>query len=158
MRQGRTDRPTSKHVAWQAEKDEDGTCIAPEILVKWAKRKGHDIRQPKHADGERGPEPRHQLQCVFSWKETETETLNMGECQWNLDVPEQPERYIEVDTEGIARVVTWDESVVVNLETLRVDGECLVMTGAEFFGEKRLNGEELAKREPTLERKTSTFW
>lgn len=158
MHQSRTDRPTPGHIVWQADGGEDDTRIDPEALTEWADSQGHDIRQPKHTDEDRASDPRHQLQCVFSWQETETQTLTMGQRTWELDVPEQPERYIEIDTEGMARIVTWEESVVVTLESLRADGDSLVLTGEEFFGEKRLNGRELADWEPLIDRETSSFW
>jgi hypothetical protein len=129
-----------------------------EVLAVWASTYDVDVERDRRTDHERGDESRRQIRFVFGWEEGAETTLSMGEREWHLDATRTPATFLELDARGQARLRTWDEDVVLDLDLLACEGPALVLEAPALDGEKRLHAGELARSEPPSSRRTSRFW
>jgi hypothetical protein len=136
----------------------DGTKrLDSDILSVWASTYDVDIERDQRADQARGDDHRRQLRVVFGWEDTAETTLDRGDREWQLDTTRTPATFLELDARGQARLSTWDEDIVLNLDLLACEGPALVLEAPAFDGEKRLHAAELARSEPPSNRRTSRF-
>ena len=152
-------RPSEHHVVWPTpEGSGPDRAVDPRPLVAWSQQFDFDVEQTTAVDHDRADGPRPQVRSVFRHERADTHRLTMGDRTWTLGGHRTAGAFIELDDRGTARIRTWEEDVVLDLESLRVDGPHLVLESDEFFGEKRIDGREVGAPEPPAVRDTSRFW
>lgn len=135
-------KPSDAHVIWRG----SGGSVKrfdEDLLRRWADRYAADFESDRRVDHERGSDPRVQYSVVFAWAEGASESFSVGDDEWDIQTQETPRTFLEVDSEGLARVSGWDTEAVLDVYELRVDGPSLVVEAVELSGTKRLDARKL---------------
>jgi hypothetical protein len=127
--------PSETHFLWS---DDGGKRFDLERLQSWCARYDLTLERDKRVDHDRGDELREQYRVVVTWADGETESFDMGEEKWSMTTQETPRTFLEIDTEGMARVAATESEQVLDLQECWTDGPalCFVANGVE--GTKRL--------------------
>lgn len=135
-------KPTPTHIIWVrggARESGGKKRFDDRHFEKWANHVGLDFERETLVDHERADEPRMQHRVVFTWGQTDPETISLGEDEWSLGTQKTPRTFIEVDEAGLARIKGWSFETVLDVVDMRHKGPELLIETAE--GEKkRLNG------------------
>lgn len=133
-------KPSKSHIIWAREtRDGVGKKLFDSVhFEKWVKHCGFDFETEVRVDHDRGGEPREQYRCVFTWGETEGETIELGEEEWTMGRQKTPRTFIEIDSEGKARVKGWRFETTVDIVQMRHKGPELLIETADG-DRKRLN-------------------
>ncbi|MFT4921458.1 MAG: hypothetical protein ACI8XM_000655 [Haloarculaceae archaeon] len=133
-------KPSKSHIIWTREtRDGTGTKrFDDEHFQKWVSHCGFEYEDDTRVDHERGDEPRSQHRCVFTWGEMEDERIELGDEEWSLGHQKTPRTFIEIDSEGQARVKGWDFETILDIAEMRHKGPDLLVETTD--GDcKRLN-------------------
>ena len=140
-------KPSPAHVIWTRGSRSDGTGTRrfdDEHLEKWATHCGFDFEREQRVDHERGDEPRTQHRVVFTWGQTESETMQLGDEEWSMGTQKTPRTFVEIDEAGLARIKGWTFETVLDIVEMRHKGPNLLIETAE--GEKkRLNARKFVE-------------
>ncbi|MUV89590.1 hypothetical protein GJ629_06520 [Halapricum sp. CBA1109] len=131
--------PSDAHLLWvDGEKrfDEDR-------LRAWCGRHDLTVETDQRVDHDRAEESRKQYRIVCSWSEGESESFDMGDDEWELTTQRTPETFVEIDSEGVARVAARDGERILDLQELWTDGPVLCFRAADLPGTQRLPIERL---------------
>lgn len=144
---GYRDRPSKKHVIW-TRRTRDGVTkkrFDNEHFEKWASHYDFDFETARRTDHERADESRVQFRCVFSWGETESQSFEFGEEEWELAGQETPRTFVEIDEEGVARIKGWNSEMLCTITEMQFDGPTLrIKTSNDET--KRVDGRELSQK------------
>ena len=139
-------KPSKSHIIWKRT-TRDGVetrRFDENHFEKWANHCGFDFETATRVDHDRAEEPRKQYRVVFRWGKIESDTIEFGDEEWSLGSQKTPRTFIEVDSEGHARVKGWEFEAVVEIREMRHKGpELLIKT--ENNGAKRLNGRKFVE-------------
>jgi hypothetical protein len=138
-------KPSDDHVIWRR-KGGAAKRFDEDRLREWCARRHIDFETAKRVDHERSERPRDQYRVVFAWSDTEGESFDLGDEQWQIETGETPRTFLEIDSEGEARLKSWSSERILDIEELQVDGDALVFDAAEFDGRKRLDAAKLTAR------------
>ena len=139
-------KPTKSHIIWSRQTRDGATKKQFDHghFEKWATHCGFDFEQATRVDHDRGDEPRTQYRCVFKWGRIDGETIELGDEEWSLGSQRTPRTFIELDSEGLARVKGWEFETVMDITEMRHKGpELLIKTAGG--DKKRLNGRKFMK-------------
>lgn len=137
-------KPSDAHVIWRGsggnvKRFDEG------LLRRWCSKYGVDYESSKRVDHDRGSDPRQQHRIVFAWDDSASESFAVGDDEWEIQTQKTPRTFVEIDSEGEARIRGWNSERVLDVHELRVDGASLVLEAAELPGKKRLAVETLAR-------------
>lgn len=127
--------PSETHLLWT---DDGGKRFDLERLRAWCERFDLTLERDKRVDHGRGDDLREQYRIVVTWADGESESFDMGDEEWSLTTQETPNTFVEIDTEGWARVAAKNSEQVVDLRELWTDGPRLCFKAAGVEGVKRL--------------------
>lgn len=134
-------KPSKVHIIWtrQTRAGASRKRFDEEHFERWVRHCGFEFENATRVDHDRSTEPRQQYRCVFSWGQISGETLELGDDQWTLGPQKTPRTFIEIDSEGVARVKGWTFEDVIDVVEMKHKGpELLIRT--EAGDKKRLNG------------------
>lgn len=144
---GFRDRPSKKHVIWTRETRNGVTKkrFDDEHFETWASHYGFDFEKTRRTDHERAEESRIQFRCVFAWGQTESQSFEFGEEEWEMAGQERPRTFIEIDEEGVARLKGWRNEMLCDVAEMRFDGPTLFVRTTEDET-KRVDARKLAEK------------
>lgn len=134
-------KPSRSHIIWTRETREGvgKKRFDSQHFEKWASQCGFDFEISTRVDHDRSDEPRKQYRCVFAWGKIENETIEFGDDEWSMGGQKTPRTFVEIDTEGLARVKGWEFETTLDVVQMQHKGPELLVETSD--GEhKRLNG------------------
>ena len=138
-------KPSDDHVIWRRKGGADKR-FDEDRLREWCARREVDFETARRVDHERSEQPRQQYRVVFAWSEAEGESFDLGGEKWEIETGRTPRTFLEIDSEGEARLKSWSSERILDIEELLVDGDALVFDATEFDGRKRLDAAKLTSR------------
>jgi hypothetical protein len=140
-------KPTGAHVLWQTNSSTDSgnTLFDERKLHTWCNKYDVDYDVKTDADHEITGGPRKQYLCTFAWQKDEQSSVGFGDEEWSIDSKQTPQTFIEIDSEGTARVKGWNAESELELEELWCDGPALVLKTAAEAEAKRLDVRRLKR-------------
>lgn len=134
-------KPSKSHIIWVRETRDGAETkrFDREQFRKWTKHCGFDFDKTTRVDHERSSEPREQYRCVFNWTTTAGESLELDGEEWELGGQKTPRTFVEIDTDGEARIKGWSFETVFNITEMKHKGPELLIKAADGT-KKRLNG------------------
>jgi hypothetical protein len=141
-------KPSDAHVLWRRSGvGADAPKRFDEAhLREWCSASGIDFETDKRVDHERSDQPRKQYQCVFAWSDAESESFDMGDDEWEIATQETPRTFLEIDEAGEARLKSWGDEYVFDIEELWLDGDAVAFRAAGIDGAKRVDARKLKDR------------
>ncbi|QCC52596.1 hypothetical protein [Halapricum salinum] len=127
--------PSETHFLWS---DDGGKRFDAERLQRWCDRHDLTIERDKRVDHDRGDELREQYRIVVTWADGESESFDMGGEEWSMTTQETPRTFVEIDSEGMARVASLETERVLDLRECWTDGAALCFKADGLGGTKRL--------------------
>ncbi|WP_415382149.1 hypothetical protein [Halosimplex sp. TS25] len=140
-------KPSESHVVWRRSGAEETVPkrFDEQELRAWCSAHGFDFETDKRVDHGRAEEPREQYRTVFAWADEESESFGLGDDEWEIETQETPRTFLEIDGKGQARLKTWTEEYVFDVEELWLDGRSFVFRAAAIDGAKRLDTRKLTE-------------
>jgi hypothetical protein len=139
-------KPSKSHIIWTRETRNGATNkrFDYEHFEKWTEHCGFDFDTTTRVDHDRADEPRMQYRCVFNWGNVSEETIEFGDEEWSLGNQKTPRTFVEIDSEGLARLKGWNFETVLDITEMRHKGpELLIKTAGG--DKKRLNGRKFVE-------------
>lgn len=128
--------PSETHVLWQ---DSDGPKRFDEDRLRsWCERHDLEFQTDSRVDHGRSEELRGQYRIVVTWSTGESESFDVDGDQWEITTQRTPATFVEIDSDGVARVATGDGERVLDLQELWTDGATLCFRADGFESAKRL--------------------
>jgi len=146
-RRGFRSKPSPSHIIWTrgAGGDTGGTKRFDDAhLEKWARHCGFDFEREQRVDHDRADEPREQCRVVFTWGATDGETISLDGEEWSMGTQQTPRTFVEIDSEGLARVKGWTFESVLDVREMRHKGPELLIVTADG-DKKRLNARKFVE-------------
>ncbi|MFB6183250.1 MAG: hypothetical protein ABEI96_01730 [Haloarculaceae archaeon] len=144
-------KPSPNHFLWTDGTRDSGTAghkrFDRKTLREWCRKAEVDFETTQRVDHERSDESRRQYQCVFSWQDHANERFDIGDDTWEISTQKTPRTFLEIDSEGLMRVKSWQSEYVIDVEELWYDGPSLLFKSPEFDGTRRLDVRKLKSRE-----------
>jgi len=125
-------RPSETHIIWSRE-TRDGVTrkqFDSDQFEEWAKQYGVAFEREERVDHERAMDERTQYRCVFA-RSSDNEQSPLAERAWQPGEGEAPRTFIEIDSEGVARVQGWDNQAIVDITALLQRGSRLLVRTAD---------------------------
>lgn len=144
---GFRDRPSKRHIIW-TRRTRDGVTkkrFDNEHFEKWSSHCGLDFETTRRTDHDRAEESRVQFRVVFSWGQSESQSFEFGEEEWELAGQETPRTFIEIDEEGVARIQGWESETLCDIVEMRFEGPALRIKTAEEET-KRVDARKLTEK------------
>jgi hypothetical protein len=110
-------KPSDSHVIWRGL----GGSVKrfdERLLRRWCSKYGVDYESSKRVDHDRGSDPRQQHRIVFAWDDSASESFAVGDDEWEIRTQKTPRTFIEIDSEGEARIRSWDSERVLDVHEL----------------------------------------
>ena len=105
-------QPSPTHVLWT---DEGGKRFDAGRLRDWCDRQDLTLTRDRRVDHDRGDDLREQYRIVVTWADGESTSFDMGDREWSVTTQESPRTFVEIDSEGIARIGAHDGERIVDL-------------------------------------------
>jgi len=138
-------KPSEDHVLWRRSGAGENVPkrFDEDRLRAWVSSLGIDYESDKRVDHDRADEPREQHRVVFAWADAETESFGMGDDEWEIETQETPRTFLEIDERGEARLKTWTDEYVFEIQELKLDGSAFVFHAADLDSAKKLDAQKL---------------
>jgi len=138
-------KPSDGHVIWRRKGGADKR-FDEDRLREWCAHRSIDFETARRVDHERSERPREQYRIVFAWSEAEGESFGLGDDEWQIETGKTPRTFLEIDSEGEARLKSWSSERVIDIEELLLDGDAILFDAVAFDGRKRLDTGRLRPR------------
>jgi len=114
-----------------------------QLFKRWVGHHGFDFDKQMRIDHDRADESRTQFRCVFKWGRRKGKRVEIDGKEVELGSQKTPKNFIEIDSQGHARVKAGSVEEVYNIVEMRYDGPALLIKTAG--GEKKkLDGQKLS--------------
>ena len=130
--------PSDTHVLWEDGGGNGGKRFDEDRLQAWCQRHGLEYETDQRVDHDRGEDLREQYRIVFAWSSGESESFDVDGEEWDITTQETPETFLEIDSEGMARVSARGTEQILDLQELWTDGPALCFRSASMDDTKRL--------------------
>jgi hypothetical protein len=125
-------KPSETHIIWSRE-TRDGVTrkrFDSDQFEEWADQYGVAFEREERVDHERAMDERTQYRCVFA-RTTEGEEGPLDRGAWQPGDGQTPRTFIEIDSEGVARIQGWEKQTIVDITALLQQGSRLLVRTAD---------------------------
>jgi hypothetical protein len=144
-------KPSDAHIIWREETTGGEKGVHKRFdeaeLRAWCEEFSVDYSTETRVDHTRAEEKREQYRCVFAWSDSEGESFDVGDDSWDIQTQKTPRTFVEIDSEGISRVKSWDREYILDFQEVWHEGSMLAFKAAELDSTQGLDAAKLTRKD-----------